>query len=118
MTPEEIGKLLATCAAFDNRKTDDSAVLAWLGAVGDLSHPECEAAVIAHYSDSREWIMPADVRSRVRRKRRVAADHGRIRELLDLDAYRREVDQADKAFMRKLAERTGGKQLKAADNAG
>lgn len=37
-----------------------------------------------------------------------------VRELLDPDAYRRQVAEADAAFMRKLAERTGGKHLKAA----
>ena len=114
MTDEEVGKLLGMCAAFDNRSTDDSVAYAWSLVVGDLPYPECEQAVITHYSESREWIMPADVRTRVRRRQRDEAEHGRIKQLLDPDAYRREVDQADAAFMRKLAQRTGNAQLKAA----
>lgn len=113
MTPEESGRLLGICAAFDNRNVDDSAVFAWYSAIKDLPYPECESAVIAHYSDSREWIMPADVRTRVKRKQRDEAERGRIHELLDPDAYRREVEQLDGAFLRKLAKRTGGAELKA-----
>lgn len=113
MTGEESGKLLGMCAAYDNRNVDDSALYAWFRAIGDLPYAECESAVIAHYTDSREWIMPADVRKRVKRAQYAAEDRGRIRELLDPDAYRREVQAADDAFMRKLARRTGNAELKA-----
>lgn len=112
MTPEETGKLLGMCAAYDNRNVDDSALYAWFRAVGDLPFADCETAVIAHYRDSREWIMPADVRKRVKREQRELADRGRIHELLDPDAYRRQVQAADDAFARKLAERTGGRAIK------
>jgi hypothetical protein len=113
MTPEETGKLLGLCASYDNRNTDDSVTYAWFRAIGDLPFAECETAVIAHYSQSREWIMPADVRTRVRRAQRELAEHGRIRELLDPAAYRHTVDAADSAFLRKLAQRTGNAELKA-----
>lgn len=116
MTPEEAGKLLGMCAAYDNRNVDDSALYAWFRVVGDLPYAECEQAVIAHYTDSREWIMPADVRKRVKRKQYEEEDRNRIRELLDPVAYRGEVAAADEAFMRKLAARTGDKQIKAAPN--
>lgn len=112
MTPEEAGKLLGICAAYDNRNVDDSVLYAWFRVIGDLPYGACETAVINHYSASREWIMPADVRSRVKREQRDLADRGRIRELLDPDAYRAQVQWADAAFMRKLAERTGAKAIK------
>lgn len=118
MTPEETGKILGLCASYDNRNTEDAATYAWFRAIGDLPFAECEEAVIAHYSESREWIMPADVRKRARRQQRDLADRGRIRELLDPATYRREVQAADDAFMRKLAARTGGRQLRTADDAG
>lgn len=114
MTPEETGKILGLCASYDNRNTDDSVTYAWFRVIGDLPYAECENAVIAHYADSREWIMPADVRTRVKRKQRELADRGRIRELLDPDTYRQQVQAADDAFLRKLAARTGNAQLKAA----
>jgi hypothetical protein len=107
VTPQETGKLLGICAAFDNRNVDDAAVFAWYSAIKDLPYSECESAVIAHYSDSREWIMPADVRTRVRRAQRDLAEHSRIHELLDPDAYRREVEQLDGSFLRKLEARAG-----------
>jgi hypothetical protein len=62
---------------------------------------------VAHYSDSRDWIMPSDIRTRVKRKQRDIEDRGRIRELLDPGAYRAQVEAADSAFLRKLAARTG-----------
>jgi hypothetical protein len=114
MTPEETGKLLGLCASYDNRNTDDSVTYAWFRAIGDLPFAECESAVIAHYTDSREWIMPADVRTRVKRQQRDQAERGRIKQVNDPAAYRREVQAADEAFMRKLAQRTGNAQLKAA----
>jgi hypothetical protein len=66
MTPEETGKLLATCASFDRRKTGPLDVIAWNRALGDLRYQDCEDAVIAHYTEDTEWIMPAHVRRRVR----------------------------------------------------
>lgn len=66
MTPEETGKLLATCASFDRRKVGPLDVIAWNRAIGDLRYRDCEDAVIAHYTEGTEWIMPAHVRQRVR----------------------------------------------------
>jgi hypothetical protein len=74
MTPEETGKLLATCASFDRRKAGPLDVIAWHRVLGDLSYADCENAVIAHYTEGAEWIMPAHVRQRVRdiRDKRIA----------------------------------------------
>ena len=62
MTPEETGKLLATCASFDRRKVGPLDVIAWHRVLGDLRFADCEEAVIAHYTRGAEWIMPAHVR--------------------------------------------------------
>jgi hypothetical protein len=117
MTPEETGRLLGICAAYDNRNVDESSLYAWYRVVGDLPYGACETAVINHYSNSREWIMPADIRGRVKREQRDLADRGRVRELLDPDTYRAQVAAADGAFMRKLAAKTGGAAIKAAPEA-
>lgn len=114
MTLDETIDLLATCAAYDRRTIGKTDAVAWHAVVGDLPFDQAQKAVFAHYSESREWIMPADVRTRVKREQAKAAEHGRIRELLDPAAYRAEVAAADDAFMRKLAARTGGKELRAA----
>jgi hypothetical protein len=116
MSPEEAGKLLGICASYDNRNVDELNVYAWFRVVGDLPYGECEQAVIAHYSESREWIMPADVRTRVRRAQRDGAERGRIRDLLDPEAYRAQVEAADGAFLRKLQARAKRPlRLKSAD---
>lgn len=117
MTLDETIDLLATCAAYDRRTIGKTDAVAWHAVVGDLPFDDAQKAVFAHYSESREWIMPADVRTRVKREQAKAAEHSRIRQLLDPAAYRREVEQADQAFMRKLAQRTGNVQLKEADGA-
>lgn len=66
MNTQEAAALLAVAAAFDNRKPDADAAMAWAAALGDMEFNSCRDAVVGHYRESREWIMPADVVSRVR----------------------------------------------------
>jgi hypothetical protein len=61
MTPEETGTLLAICASYDRRTVGDTDILAWYRILGALKYDDCEAAVLAHYTATREWIMPSDV---------------------------------------------------------
>ena len=70
MTPDQTIDLLSVAAAFDRRTTGEADVIAWHAAIGDLDFADSRAAVIAHYQESRDWIMPADVRVRVRAMRR------------------------------------------------
>lgn len=70
MTLPETIKLLAVAAAFDRRHIGEADSVAWHAALAGLEYPDAEAAVIAHYRESREWIMPADVWGRVRAMRR------------------------------------------------
>ena len=66
MNATQAGKLIGLMALYDNRKADDPAdVVAWLKVVGDLAYRDAEAAVVGHYRESRERIMPADIRQRV-----------------------------------------------------
>lgn len=69
MTPKEAAALLTVCAGFDNRKPDPDTAKAWSLALNGLDFIAARDAVVAHYSESREWIMPADIRNRVRRER-------------------------------------------------
>lgn len=66
MNTQEAAALLAVAAAFDNRKPDPDAAMAWAAALGEYEFNSCRDAVVAHYRESREWIMPADVVTRVR----------------------------------------------------
>lgn len=65
MTPAEAGKLLGLMALYDARKVAAPDVAAWLQVIGDLPYSDCETAVYVHYRESRERIMPADVRQHV-----------------------------------------------------
>lgn len=70
MSKKEIAALLAIAAAFDNRKANEDAVLAWLSALEHLTFNDCREAIVNHYQESREWIMPVDIIDRVRAIRR------------------------------------------------
>lgn len=65
MTKAQVARLLAVCAAFDQRTTGPEDDVAWLAAVGDLDFTEAREAVIAYYRENRERIWPADIRERV-----------------------------------------------------
>jgi hypothetical protein len=117
MTPEETGQLLGTCAAYDRRTVGEADVIAWFRVLGDLPYTGCEAAVIAHYTDSSDWIMPADIRRRVRQAQAHEADQQHLRQLLDPDAHRAQIAAADSAFLRKLRARRGDlAELKSIDS--
>ena len=75
MTPAEAAALLTVAAAFDNRKPDADQARAWAMALDGLRFEDCRAAIVAHYQDSREWLMPVDVRGKVKKLRdtRIAA---------------------------------------------
>jgi hypothetical protein len=102
MTSDETIDLLSVAAAFDRRTTGESDVIAWHAAIGDLDFIDSRAAVIAHYRESRDWVMPADVRNRVKAMRRdrlareiqsapgaeLAAEPGRYKAELDANIRR------------------------------
>lgn len=69
MTPAEAAVVLTAAAAFDRRTVDESAAQAWAAALPDVGVDEARDAVVAHYREKREWIMPADIRAHVRRVR-------------------------------------------------
>ncbi|MFF0864201.1 hypothetical protein ACFYUV_20750 [Nonomuraea sp. NPDC003560] len=66
MTPEEVIDLLSTAAAYDRRKVGEADVIAWHAAVKDLDFLDAQDAVIGHYTETTDWLMPAHVRKRVK----------------------------------------------------
>lgn len=65
MTPGEMARVLAKCAAYDQRTIGDADVAAWHEAVGDLGYDDALAAVTRHYRTSRDRMWPADLREQV-----------------------------------------------------
>lgn len=76
MSPDETIDLLTVAAAFDQRTVGEGDAMAWYAVVGDLDFADAKQAVIGHYTDTTERIMPAHVRTRVRaiRKDRLARE--------------------------------------------
>lgn len=70
MTPSQTAELLTFCAAFDRRTIGKSDVLAWHTVLGNLDYEAARQAVTQHYATETRWIMPADIISKVRAKRR------------------------------------------------
>lgn len=71
MKPSETAKLLAFCAAFDQRTIGEADVLAWHQAlespwVPNMGLEEAQAAVIEHYRATSDRIAPAEVLKRVK----------------------------------------------------
>jgi hypothetical protein len=75
VTTDEIIDLLTLLAAYDRRTIGEGDVNAWMLAAGDLPYDDARHAVARHYRQSREWLMPADVRHLVKavRDERLAA---------------------------------------------
>src|SRR5450830_1307829 len=74
------------CAAFDNRTPTRIAAEAWAAALADVRLPDAKAAITEHYSGTRDWIMPADVRVGVQRIRNERlAKHGPVLPNIDPD---------------------------------
>jgi hypothetical protein len=70
VTLDETIDLLAVAAAFDRRTVGEADAMAWQAAIGGLDFGDSRAAIVAHYQDTRDWIMPADIRKRVKAARR------------------------------------------------
>src|SRR5215469_9277326 len=81
MERSDIAKLLAFCAAFDQRTIGDADVLDWHEAlsstwVPNLGLEEAQGAVIEHYRATSERIAPADILKRVKDTRGLAMSRG------------------------------------------
>lgn len=62
MLKSETARLLQMCATFDLRTVGEADVEAWHAVIGGLTFEACREAVIEHYAESRDRIMPSDVR--------------------------------------------------------
>ncbi|MBO0813599.1 MAG: hypothetical protein J2P30_00360 [Actinobacteria bacterium] len=74
MTSDEVWDLLEIIASIDRRKLGLTDRQVWERLVGDLAFGDAQAAVEAYYREHREWIMPSDVRERVKAIRQARLD--------------------------------------------
>jgi hypothetical protein len=61
VTRDDVKKILARCASFDQRTVGQADVTAWLLVLDDLTYAECDRAVVDYYREHRERIMPSDI---------------------------------------------------------
>jgi hypothetical protein len=81
MMKSEVAKLLAFCAAYDQRTIGKSDVEAWAEAldspwVPNVDLEEAQVAVVAHYRETSQRITVADVLKRVKTDRNDRLNRG------------------------------------------
>lgn len=85
MNIAEAADVLAMAAAFDSRTVGKADILAWHAVIGHLDAAEARDAVIAHYTDTRDRVMPVDVLSRVTKLRALRIAHAGAESVPDVD---------------------------------
>lgn len=105
LTRDQVIDLLTCAAAYDRRTIGETDVAAWTLAIGDLPFADAQAAIVAHYSETTDWLMPAHVRTRVKQARALNLARHPVPEppaemLDDPQAYRAELQ----ARVRQLAD--------------
>lgn len=71
MTKAEIALLLALMASYDQRTIGDADVEAWYATAQHArwTNDDAKRAVVAHYAESTQRIMPADITAGIRARR-------------------------------------------------
>ncbi len=91
MTPADAARLLAVAGTFDPRlrppspEDAEARSLAWAGALDEDMPPEwAQRAVVKHYADTTEAVMPAHVNRAWRAHRRAEAERAATQRALDV----------------------------------
>lgn len=111
MTPAQAAELLAIAATFDRRTVGDFEARAWAKALTGLRPADCAEAIQQHYTDSPEWLMPAHVRTLVKRIRaeRVRAVPSTALEPADVDPN--DIEAYQRARLELIQRVADGEQL-------
>jgi hypothetical protein len=115
VTREDAVKLCAYVeAACPSQQMADFTPDVWCEILpADYTLDECRQAVGAVIRRGERYADLGTIIAEVRRARAPEAEQEHLRALLDPAAYRDMIAADDAAFMRKLAQRTGGARLKA-----
>lgn len=107
MNYEDVGKLLAKLAAFDQRTVGEADVLAWHEVLGRYELGDCLAAVTEWYRDESRRAMPADIRSltiRIRDERQARESVAQRRAAIEAGPTVRDRSTAVTALVRQIAD--------------
>jgi hypothetical protein len=85
VTPAEVATVLAKCAAYDRRTVGRADVAAWHEILAPVELVDALPAVTAHYRQTSDWAMPADILDEAQAARRARRRrHGQRTEALAL----------------------------------
>lgn len=91
MIHSEVVSLLTLAGTYDYRRVGDADVEAWLLTLDDIGYEEARLAVLAHYRESTDRLMPAHVRrgvKAIREQRRRTEPHEARQSRFDQDMGR------------------------------
>jgi hypothetical protein len=107
----ETNDLLTFIATFDRRRFDDATVVAWQLIVADVPYADCRRAVVEHFTNSTDYLMPVHVvrgATEVDRNRRRELREAREREeqlAIESDPSRRDRSDEVTAIITDLRDR-------------
>ena len=70
MKISEAAAILTKASSFDKRTVGEADAIAWAEALGDIRPQDAIAAVVAHFTESSEWLTPSHITKLVRQARR------------------------------------------------
>lgn len=74
MNRSEAAQLLGLAAAADRRTIGDADVLTWADLLHDVAFEDARQALHEHYRQETRWVMPADIRKRVKAARQARVE--------------------------------------------
>lgn len=75
MTRAEVAMLLSAAAGRDQRTIGEADVMAWHEDIGDLNYADSREALVRHYRNSTDRVMPAHIRRLVKA---IREERGRV----------------------------------------
>ena len=83
MNQTEVAKLLTVASAIDNRTVADEQVIAWHAALRHLPYDVAQEALVRHFRDSTEYLLPGHITKQAKVIRGEQEREARIRRQLE-----------------------------------
>lgn len=83
MNQTEVAKLLTVASAIDNRTVADEQVIAWHAALRHLPYDVAQEALVRHFRDSTEYLLPGHISKQAKVIRGEQEREARIRRQLE-----------------------------------
>lgn len=83
MNQTEVAKLLTVASAIDNRTVADEQVIAWHAALRQLPYDVAQEALVRHFRDSTEYLLPGHISKQAKTIRAEQEREARIRRQIE-----------------------------------